>query len=71
MFTHSHGYTLNLGVSDTTKQSPAMKDCLDTCFELVKFSPKREAMLRELKEEIGSDARGVRTLCSNRWTVRA
>ena len=51
-----------------------MKNCLDTCFELVKlikFSPKREAMLHELKEEIGSDAPGVRTLCPTRWTVRA
>ena len=28
-------------------------------------------MLRELKEEIGSDAPGVRTLCPTRWTVRA
>ena len=27
-------------------------------------------MLRELKEEIGSDAPGVRTLCPARWTVR-
>lgn len=28
-------------------------------------------MLRELKEEIGSDAPGVRTMCPTRWTVRA
>ncbi len=74
VFTHCFGHALNLGVSDTIKQSPAMKDCLDTCFELVKlikFSPKREAMLRTLKEEIGSDAPSVRTLCPTRWTVRA
>ena len=74
VFTHCYGHALNLGVSDTIKQSPVMKDCLDTCFEvvkLIKFSPKREAMLRELKEEIGSDAPGVRTLCPTRWTVRA
>jgi len=74
VFTHCYGHALNLGVSDTIKQSPAMKDCLDTCFKLVKlikFSPKREAMLRELKEEVGSDAPGIRTLCPTRWTVRA
>lgn len=74
VFTHCYGHALNLGVSDTIKQSPAMKDCLDTCFELVmliKFSPKREATLRELKEEVGSDAPGIRTLCPTRWTVRA
>ena len=51
-----------------------MKDCLDTCTELVKlikFSPKREAMLRKLKEEADSNAINVRTLCPTRWTVRA
>ena len=52
-----------------------MKDCLDTCYEIgkpIKFSPKREAMLFQLKEEMGSDTPGVRiTLCPTRWTVRA
>ena len=28
-------------------------------------------MLRDLKEEIGSDAPGMRTMCPTRWTVRA
>ena len=74
VFTHCYGHALNLSVGDTIKQSPAMKDCLETCFEvvkLIKFSPKREAILRELKEEIGSDAHSVRTMCPTRWTVRA
>ena len=50
-----------------------MKDWLDTRYEIVKFkfSPKREAMLRDVKEEHGSDASGVQTLCLRRWTVRA
>ena len=59
VFTHCYDHALSLGVSDTIKHSMAMKDCLDTCFEiikLIKFSPKREAMLRTLKEESGSDA---------------
>ena len=59
VFTHCYGHTLNLGVSDAIKRSIIMKDCLDTCYELVKlikFSPKRDAMLIRLKEEIGSDA---------------
>ena len=48
VFTHCFGHALNLGVSDTIKQSPVMKDCLDTCFELVKlikFSPLADASL--------------------------
>ena len=74
VFTHCYGHALNLGVSDTVKKSIIMKDCLDTCYELVKlikFSPKREAILTRLKEEIGSDAPSIRTLCPTRWTVRA
>lgn len=74
VFTHCYGHALSLSVSDTVKQSSIMRDCLDTCYELVKlikFSPKRDAMLTRLKEEIGSDALSIRTLCPTRWTVRA
>lgn len=74
VFTHCYGHTLNLDVSDIIKQSIIMKDCLDTCYELVKlikFSPKCDAMLSCLKEEIGSDAPSIRTLCPTRWTVCA
>lgn len=74
VFTHCYGHALNLSVSDTIKQCNIMKDCLDTSYELVKlikFSPKREAMLCQLKEEIGSDAPLIRTMCPTRWTVRA
>ena len=70
VFTHCYGHALNLSVSDTIKQSPAMKNCLDTSFELVKlikFSPKPEVMLCELKE-VGSYASSVHTLCPTRWT---
>lgn len=74
VFTHCYGHALNPSVNDTIKRSATMKDCLDTCFELVKlikFSPKRAAMLNQIKEEIGSDSPSIRTMCSTRWTVRA
>ena len=67
-------HALNLAVSDTIKQSRPTKDYLDTCYEiikLIKFSPKREAMLQDMKEKSGNDASGVRTLCPKQWTVRA
>ena len=38
VFTHCYGHALSLGVSDTIKHSMAMKDCLDTCFEVVKLT---------------------------------
>ena len=74
VFTHCYGHALSLSVSDTVKRSSVMRDCLDTCYELVKlikFSPKRDAMLTRLKEEVESDAPSIRTLCPTRWTVRA
>ena len=74
VFTHCYGHALSLSVSDTVKRSSIMRDCLDTCYELVKlikFSPKRDAMLTRLKEEVESDAPSIRTLCPTRWTVRA
>ena len=54
------------------KQRSSMKDCLDTVYELVKhikYSPKTETMLTRLKEEIGSYAPSLHTLCPTRWTV--
>ena len=45
MFTNCYGHALNLGVSDIMKQSPAMKDRLDTCFavvNLISSSPQSE-----------------------------
>lgn len=56
VFTHCYGHALNLSVADTIKQLVTMKDCLDTCTEvikLIKFSPKCEAMLQAYKDEVG------------------
>ena len=53
VFAHCYGHALNLAVSDTITKVQRMKDCLDTCYEIVKmttFSLKREAMLFQLKE---------------------
>ena len=50
---------------------------MDTAKEivsLIKFSPKRENLLGEMKEDLEgpeSEARGILGLCPARWTVRA
>lgn len=62
MFTHCYGHALNLGVGDTVKKANIMRDCLDTCYELIKFSPKREAMLHLIKEEVESDSPSMKFL---------
>jgi len=74
VFTHCYGHALNLAVSDTIKKCVMLRDCLDTCYELIKlikWSPKRDAMLKKLKEESHNDAPSIRTMCPTRWTVRA
>lgn len=70
VFMHCYGHALNLSVKDTIMGSASLKDCLDTCFELIKlikFSPKREAMLTRIKEETGSESNSIRTMCPTRW----
>ena len=50
---------------------------MDTAKEivsLIKFSPKRENLLGEIKENLEgpeSEAKGILGLCPTRWTVRA
>ena len=73
-FTHCYGHSLNLAVSDTVKGCTTMKKALYTVHEitkLVKYSPRREALLKILKDEISPGGVGVRVLCPTRWTVKA
>jgi len=74
VFTHCFDHALNLSVNDTIRHSTAIKDCLDTCFEivkLIKFSPKCDAMLNRIEEEIGRFFPSIQSMCPTRWTVRA
>ena len=67
-------YSLNLAVSDTMKKSATMKRVLDITHEkttLVKFSPRRDSLLKQLRNEMAPDNCGVRVLCPTRWTVQA
>ena len=52
LFTHCYGHSLNLAASDSIRQSKIMKNSMDTTHEitkLIKFSPRREAIFRNLK----------------------
>ena len=78
LFTHCYGHSLNLAANDTIKNSRVMKSALETTHEitkLIKFSPRREAIFRDLKAESDfaskNRAAGIRVLCPTRWTVRA
>ena len=72
--THWYGHSLQLAVGDTVKEIKNLKDTLDTTSEfsnLLKYSPKRDAMLRKLKEQLAPTTPGFQTLYPTRWTVRA
>ena len=75
--THCHGHSLSLGVKDATKNCKILSDAMSNTNEvvkLVKFSPKRENLLGEVKsnlEEEDATAAGLTKFSATRWTVRA
>ena len=73
MFIHCYGHALNLACGDAMKGCKILKSALETTQEitkLVKFSPKREVLFEEKKQEVAPDTPGIRLLCPMRWTVR-
>ena len=74
IYTHCYGHALNLAASDTVKRCTLMKNTLDTTHEickLVKCSPKRDALLQQIKQDVQAGIPGIRVLCPTRWTIRA
>ncbi|XP_041369742.1 zinc finger MYM-type protein 1-like [Gigantopelta aegis] len=74
VYTHCYGHALNLAVSVSVKGFKVMRDSLDSVYEiskLIKYSPRRDTKLEELKTEMNPDKPGFRVLCPTRWTVRA
>lgn len=70
-YIHCFGHSLNLAVQDTIKTIPELRDLLDSTYELTKLikkSPKRESLLRRIKEDIRSSTGGVKTLCPTRYS---
>ena len=54
VYTHCYGHSINLAASDAVKESKLMRDALDTIYEitkLIKYSPRREAIFFNLKQE--------------------
>ena len=74
--THCHGHSLSLSVKDTVKNCKLLLNTMDTAKEIVilmKFSPKRERLLGDIKENLDEQAAtgDVISRCPTRWTVRA
>lgn len=74
VFTHCYSHSLNLAASDCIKNSKFMKSALDTTYEitkLIKLSPRRDAVFKDLQAESESSSSSIKLLCPTRWTVRA
>ena len=71
---HCYGHSLNLACNDTIRQCQLIRNAFDTAQEitnLVKKSPRRDALLSRLKHELALPSPGIRALCPTRWTTNA
>ena len=78
VYTHCYGHSVSLATCGAVKQSKPIKCTLETTHDitkLIKYSPHREGVFKELKSDIdastGNHSPGVRVLCPTRWTVHA
>ena len=76
VYTHCYGHALNLACNDSIKTCNLLRDTLDVTREitnLIKESPRREAIFKRLKgaKELEKGSPGIRVLCPTRWTVKA
>ena len=73
LYTHCYGHALNLAVKDICTKVRFMKDCFDIAREItkpIKDSPKKETLLKEIREESANSHKGIHTFCPTLWTVR-
>ena len=82
--THCHAYSLSLSIKSTCQNVKILNYVIGTVDEicvLVKYSPKRENMLGEIKSNIDTDndeealdyddkVPSLDKLCKTRWTIR-
>ena len=74
LYIHCFNHSLNLSAKDAIEAIQLFKKALDIAFELIKMiknSPKREGLLKRIKEEyLDTSAVGIKTFCPTRWTVK-
>ena len=73
LYVHCLAHSLNLCLQDCSKNCRCVRDALNLATELaslIRASPKRLALFKNLKEEMVLDTPGIKPLCPTRWTVR-
>jgi hypothetical protein len=76
LVTHCHAHSLSLSVKSTTEQCKILSDVMNTSKEivnLIKYSPKRENILGDIKKNLQEEVStgGILKLSATRWTIRA
>ena len=69
IYTHCYGHSLNLACQDTIRSVKVLRDALDTTFELsklLKYSSKRKATFKAIKEQLAPSDPGFCTLYPTR-----
>ena len=69
LYTHCYGHALDLAFSDADKKCKITRDGLDSSYELIKLvkkSPRWDAILQKLKQQMPDDSPGIRVLCPTR-----
>ena len=63
LYLHCYGHSLNLAVSNTLKNIKCLSDTLDHSLEICKlwkYSPRRDAIIHKLHQELSPQVSGVR-----------
>ena len=71
--THCFGHALNLAAENMVKNVRFLKDNMGAIYKIsniIKKSPKRDAMLQKIRKDILLEYPRFRVLCPTRWTVR-
>ena len=74
IYTHCYGHSLNLACNDIIKRCAIVRNAFDTANDITKLfkkSPRRDAILNQLKLDVTYPSPGIRTLCPTRWTTNA
>ena len=64
IYTHCYEHSLNLAGSDTVRQCTVIGKAFDIVYgimKLIKKSPRRQAALKTLKQEVGSESPGIQS----------
>lgn len=74
LYIHCFCHSLILTVQDCSRSITLIRNTLDTIQELsnlIKFSPKRKALLERIRGNLDVGGVSLRPLCPTRWTVKA